>query len=232
MSTRGVRVGGDEGNGASSPRRSLDGHGHGHGHHGSRRSLSREVEEKLHELVAKTKSGLGAQRHHRHASSNGTLRSVPEEKTDSDRDAEQQQKPAEGHLPALPAFSIPKQAYLLISPIPGLASHLVTLRVLPHTLRRSSTEDAAEAKLARYPTLAIHGGADMFVLPYKAREWVARLGAVEASRFRGVEVPDAGHFWAEEGVLEEMLGLVGGFVREVAGEDELVEDEPVEDEPV
>lgn len=219
-SKRGVRVGGDEG--AMSPRRrprSKDGSSR------RSRSVSRELDEKLHELVAKTKSSL----HHRHASSETTLEKVPEENGDACLAMEKRhtQEPAEGRLPRLEAFEMPQEAYILISPIPGLASHLVTMRLLPGALSRSRRpeEDPAEAKLVRHPTLAVHGDADMFVLPYKAREWVARLAGAQHSRFQGVEVPGAGHFWTEEGVLDRLLALVGEFVRGlVADHEEAVEE--------
>lgn len=233
VSSRGVRVGGDEG-GRASPRRSTD----GGGQHNHRRSLSRDLEEKLHDIVAKTRSSLGSpqQRHSRNVS-NGTLRKVPEEGgVDDDNDdnnnsnhgaseTEKQastEEPAEGLLPRLPSFTIPRPAYVLISPIPGLASHLVTMRVLPHALSRVSRpdEDPAEAKLVRNPTLAVYGDADMFVTGSKAREWAARLGGAQDSRFRGVEVPTAGHFWAEEGVMGRMLDLVGEFVGSLFVEEE------------
>lgn len=206
----GVRVGGSEGN--MSPQRSVDG----------RRSISRELEEKLHELVAKTKSNLAAQRslrHHRHTSS-GPLPKVPEDDDDGPLVVEKRRKPepADGRLPHLEGFAPPQQAYVLLSPIPGLASHLVTFKLLPNALSRPRLpeEDPAEAKLVRHPTLAVHGDADMFVLPSKAREWVARLSGAQGSKFRGVEMPTAGHFWAEPGVLEKLLELVGEFVKGLA----------------
>ncbi|OAA81803.1 hypothetical protein LEL_01348 [Akanthomyces lecanii RCEF 1005] len=219
-SKRGVRVGGDEG--AMSPRRrpsSTDGSSR------RSRSVSRELEEKLHELVAKTKSNL----HHRHLSSETTLEKVPEENGDGSLAVEKRRthEPAEGRLPRLEGFEGPQQAYVLISPIPGLASHLVTMRLLPNALSRARRpeEDPAEAKLVRQPTLAVHGDADMFVLPYKAREWVARLASAQHSRFQAVEVPTAGHFWTEEGVLDKLLDLVGEFVRGlVADHEEAAED--------
>ncbi|XWW99815.1 hypothetical protein V2A60_007827 [Cordyceps javanica] len=223
-SKHGVRVGGDEG-----LRRSRDG---GAGRRS--RSVSRELEEKLHELVAKTKSSLAAQRHHRHASSetttSATLEKVPEENGGEPLAAERRrtarepaaQPAAQGRLPRLAGFETPRQAYVLLSPIPGLASHLVTLRVLPGALSRPRRpeEDPAEAKLVRHPTMAVHGDADLFVLPYKAREWVARLAGAPGSLFRGVEVPGAGHFWAEEGVLEQLLDLVGEFIRGLVTDDQ------------
>ncbi|EGX89943.1 hypothetical protein CCM_08196 [Cordyceps militaris CM01] len=199
-SKRGVRVGGGD-EGALSPRRSTSAGGRS-------RSVSRELEEKLHELAAKTKASLAAAapRPHRHVpSETSALDKVPEESTNDG--------PAQGRLPRLPAFAAPRPAYLLLSPIPGLASHLVTLRVLPGALSRARRpeDDPAEAKLVRRPTLAVHGGADLFVLPYKAREWVARLAGAAGSRFRGIEVPAAGHFWAEPGVLDTLLALVREF---------------------
>ncbi|OAA73674.1 X-Pro dipeptidyl-peptidase-like domain protein [Cordyceps fumosorosea ARSEF 2679] len=239
----GIRVGGDEGD-LSPGRRSADGGG-------GRRSRSVELEGRLHELAAKTRSSLTAPRR-RVASNIGTattLDRVPEEKrhghgristsatTDGEEPGDQDEgeaSPAQGRLPRLAGFATPRQAYVLLSPIPGLASHLVTLRVLPGALSRRSwwwwwspprppeedgCDDAAEAKLVWHPTLAVRGGADAFVLPYKGREWSARLAGAPRSRFRGVEVPTAGHFWAEEGVLDRLLGLVGEFARGLAAGD-------------
>ncbi|KAM0742921.1 hypothetical protein ACQRIT_003098 [Beauveria bassiana] len=226
-SQRGVRVGGDEG--SLSPgraRRSAEGSGGGR----RSRSVSRELEEKLHELVSKTKSSVAARNlHHRHISAETTattttttLEKVPEENGDMAPTVKTRREPAaQGRLPQIAGFKVPQQAYVLLSPIPGLASHLVTLRLLPGALSRARRpeDDPAEAKLLRHPTLAVHGDADSFVLPYKAREWVARLAGAQGSRFRGVGVPTAGHFWAEEGVLDKMLDLVGEFVRGLVVDD-------------
>ncbi|KAJ6781487.1 hypothetical protein PWT90_02691 [Aphanocladium album] len=236
---RGVRVGGSEG--YTSPRRSVDG----------RRSISRELDEKLHELLAKARSNLAEKRPLRHQKSvsAGTLPNVPEEHDkgnggggddddDDDDDGngplavKKQRKPgpAEGRLPRLEDFAPPQPAYLLMSPIPGLASHLVTMKLLPNALSRARRpeEDPAEAKLVLNPTLAVYGDGDMFVLPYKAREWVARLSGAEESKFQGVEVSTAGHFWAEEGVLEKLLQLVEDFVHGLALNEEDVADGALE----
>ncbi|KAF1736936.1 hypothetical protein CRV24_002549 [Beauveria bassiana] len=226
-SQRGVRVGGDEG--SLSPgraRRSAEGSGGGR----RSRSVSCELEEKLHELVSKTKSSVAARNlHHRHmpaettaTTTTTTLEKVPEENGDMAPTVKTRREPAaQGRLPQIAGFEVPQQAYVLLSPIPGLASHLVTLRLLPGALSRARRpeDDPAEAKLLRHPTLAVHGDADSFVLPYKAREWVARLADAQGSRFRGVGVPTAGHFWAEEGVLDKMLDLVGEFVRGLVVDD-------------
>ncbi|KAM3514192.1 hypothetical protein MY11210_002183 [Beauveria gryllotalpidicola] len=223
-SQRGVRVGGDEG--SLSPeraRRSAEGSGGGR----RSRSVSRELEEKLHELVAKANSSIAARNsHHRHifAETTTTLEKLPEENGDmapTVKKPRAHQPAAQGRLPQIASFQVPKQAYVLLSPIPGLASHLVTLRLLPGALSRARRpeDDPAEAKLLRHPTLAVHGDADSFVLPYKAREWMARLAGAQGSRFQSVGVPTAGHFWAEEGVLDKMLDLVEEFVRGLVVDD-------------
>ncbi|EEY21005.1 conserved hypothetical protein [Verticillium alfalfae VaMs.102] len=73
--------------------------------------------------------------------------------------------------------------------------------------------EAAEAKLATCPTLAVFGDRDGFVAIGKLRAWGARLEARPGSKFRGVEVTGAGHTWQEEGTLSALVGAVDEFAR-------------------
>ena len=189
----GLRVGGDEG---GSPRPSTDSIG--------RRSLSRDMEDKFHDILAKTRSSLHKHRHH---NSHGNESHLAKGAGGS------LAEPAEGMLPAISNLFAPRVAYLLVSPLPGLATHLVTLSLIPTALSRSKdpTGDPAEAKLVQNPTLAVYGEEDSFVTTHKARSWVSRLDSLPESLFKGVEVASAGHFWAEGGVLQEMVALVGEF---------------------
>lgn len=133
------------------------------------------------------------------------------------------------HSPA--GLTVPRPAYLLVSPLQGLVTHLATMSLMPSALHsrarhhehraqrpghghgHDADADAAaqEAKLVRNPTLAVFGDRDVLVPAGKLRAWTARLGTARGSLFRGLEVPSAGHFWAEEGVLGEMGEATGRF---------------------
>ncbi|QYS96787.1 hypothetical protein H0G86_004026 [Trichoderma simmonsii] len=123
------------------------------------------------------------------------------------------QVPANGKLSPVNGFIIPQPAYLLVSPLQGLVTHLATMSLVPSVFARRTPppEDEAETKLVRNPTLAVFGDGDIFVPVGKLRSWVARLSSQHASQFRGHEIASAGHFWAEEGVLYSMLDLVCDF---------------------
>lgn len=121
--------------------------------------------------------------------------------------------PAKGKLSPASGFIVPRPAYLLVSPLQGLVTHLATMSLVPSVFagQKPRQEDDAEAKLVRNPTLAVFGGKDIFVPAGKLRAWVARLSSQPASQFQGHEIGSAGHFWAEEGVLDSMLDLVCDF---------------------
>lgn len=192
MSKRGVRVGGDE---DGSPRRSYESHG--------RRSYSIDAEDKfrrgVHELMAKARPGRHGHRlfHTPSTSQSSSIVSPP---------------PGE-KLAAIPDLVIPKPAYLMISPLQGLITHLATMSLLPTALVRSKDPHgtAAEEKLVWNPTIAIYGDTDIFVAVNRLKTWAARMGQRNGSMFRGHEVTTAGHFWVEEGVLDKMRDAVGEF---------------------
>ncbi|KAI0169431.1 Alpha/Beta hydrolase protein [Hypoxylon sp. FL1284] len=122
-----------------------------------------------------------------------------------------------------------RSAYLAVSPPLGIVAGLATLN-LPNLLsswakrkrgRPSSAtseggeagqeETEAEAKLTRDPTLAVYGDQDSFLSLKRAHEWARQLSSAEGSQFCHVEVPGAGHFWVEEGVLYELNRAVFSF---------------------
>ncbi|KAG5929885.1 hypothetical protein E4U42_004077 [Claviceps africana] len=115
-----------------------------------------------------------------------------------------EQEPQPERLPAVSHFVHPRPAYLLVSPLRGLVAHLATMSLLSAAGRSHSHDDAAEKKLVENPTLAVFGDKDVFVPVGKLRTWAAGLSAGRGSRFTAWEVAGAGHFWAEEGVLQSM----------------------------
>ncbi|CAM1508603.1 Fc.00g054510.m01.CDS01 [Cosmosporella sp. VM-42] len=196
-SKRGVRIGGDEG---GSPRKSHDSH--------HRRSFSLDAEDRLrrgvHELVAKARSGRHGQR----------LFS-----SEMKRPIEPENPPPDEPMAKISDLIMPRPAYLVVSPLQGLVTHLATVSLMPSALvRNKAPEDvAAEEKLVRNPTLAIYGDNDVFVGANKLRAWKERLVKRQGSQFRGEEISSAGHFWIEEGVLDRMRHLVGEFGDKLLG---------------
>lgn len=104
-----------------------------------------------------------------------------------------------------------QSAYLAVSPPVGLVTRLATLSFsnpLPTSWIRRPGRPAATAAardesagehavLSKNPTLVIYGNQDGFIGHKKMREWISQLEAVDASKFRHVEVPGAGHFWMD-----------------------------------
>ncbi|KAL6849636.1 hypothetical protein ACO1O0_009179 [Amphichorda felina] len=118
--------------------------------------------------------------------------------------------PPDVALSAVPNLVRPRPAYILISPLQGIITHLATMS-------RSPGDAAAEAKLRQNPTLAVYGDGDVFVSAKKLRAWTARMESPEGSNFHGKEIEGAGHFWIEEGVLGHMTHLVDEFAKELVG---------------
>jgi hypothetical protein len=200
----GVRVGGHEGD--RSPRRSHDGSG--------RRSFSLDAEEKfrkgVHEFMAKRKAKhphLHWSSHRRPASSElargGTGNAQDGGTTEAEVEKEEEQ------LPAVAGLVRPRPAYLLVSPLQGVVTHLAAMSLLPSKMKQH--DDAAEEKLVSNPALAVFGDNDGFVPVGKLRAWMARLCAKQGSLFTGREVATGGHFWGEEGVLYLMTEYITTF---------------------
>jgi hypothetical protein len=103
-------------------------------------------------------------------------------------------------------------AYLLISPLQGLVSHLLTL-----WSSRSWKDQIPdhEMKLTVDPSLVVFGDDDLFVSVKRLRSWVTRLS--EASKgsglFRHVEISGAGHFWQDLEAVKILHDEVQAFVK-------------------
>ncbi|KAG8413341.1 hypothetical protein J3458_012915 [Metarhizium acridum] len=181
-----VRVGGDEGD--RSPRKSHDSLG--------RRSFSLDAEDRFRRgvyLMARARARRSA------SSDGGNEPRPPQDKQDERGET----------LPAVTGLLRPRPAYLLVSPLQGLVTHLATMSLLPSRLRRRH-DDAEEKKLTENATLAVFGDNDVFVPVGRLRAWVARL-AGQGSLFAAREVASAGHFWGEDGVLDLMTESVEAF---------------------
>lgn len=193
MGRRSLRIG--EGSSGGSPRRS-----HEHG----RRSLSLDdAEDKLRrgvrDFMAKT----------RHLSPHGSERVGGSFHDQSHHHHHKREKSVgapsvEVTLSQVTDLVPPRAAYLLISPLQGLITHLATMS-------RAPGDEGSEKKLRDNPTLAVFGNADVFVAASKLRAWTERMEGANGSRFTGSQVDGAGHFWVEEGVMDRMSGLVNMF---------------------
>ncbi|KAL1838803.1 hypothetical protein VTJ49DRAFT_2196 [Mycothermus thermophilus] len=197
----GLRVGGDE-----EARKS----------HEMRRSLSAEFEEAIrhgvHELIARTRKV------HKEKTEgpDGTAAEVP---------STQKQQPS--HLPPIPDRTAFRPAYLLVSPLQGVITNLATMSfpslssisakswgrqsAKDNELMSEASSEEAESKLVQNPTLAIYGDDDVFVPVRKLRAWKCRLEAMQSSKFRAHEVPNAGHFWAQGNVASTLREAVRAF---------------------
>lgn len=199
----GMRVGGDE----DTQRKS----------HETRRSFSIDAEDKIrrgvNELLAKTK------RHHHKgvALSEEKLKTIP---------SNQEISLVVGEVAELTQV---RPAYLLVSPLQGVITHLATMSFLPTTGRgmfsRAATRpreqgapnfttdhrQLSESKLVENETLALYGDKDIFVPVAKLRGWVERLEGIEGSHFHGVEIATAGHFWTEGKVAHVLRDQVSEF---------------------
>jgi pimeloyl-ACP methyl ester carboxylesterase len=110
------------------------------------------------------------------------------------------------------SFTMPDTRYLLISPLtPPLSS--LAAPALIHKFWSKSKDDHQEI-VGKHVSLAIYGDQDIFTSAKKLREWTEQLKSNPASRFRGVEVAGAGHFWIEHGVEEELRATLKKWVME------------------
>lgn len=112
---------------------------------------------------------------------------------------------------------MPRPAYLTISPPQGIFTHLLTLSPLPSALVKNKDPHgvAAEEKLVRNHSLVVFGDEDGFSSVGKFRHWIARMEGKPGSLFKGKEIETAGHFWTEEGVLDQLREAVEGFADEL-----------------
>lgn len=221
----GLRVGGDE-----DPRRSQELHGGGGGG-GSRRSFSMDAEEKIRkgvaELMRAAKGGhhLGA---HHHRDKKGRNKAEQQKiAKEAGTEAEQEVAKDPEVLPAVEDLTMPRVAYLLVSPPVGWATNLMTLNLGGFFGKRPKAPKAKEAgataskdsperqKLVENPTLAIYGDTDVFVAVKKFREWASKLQDEPGTKFRAHEISTAGHFYIEEGTLQRLVEAVKVFSGEL-----------------
>ncbi|KAK0669182.1 hypothetical protein QBC41DRAFT_224518 [Cercophora samala] len=200
-----------------------------HRPHEPRRSLSVELQETIRhgieELMAKTKKG--------HKTSQPTeLRGG--DGSDVTRDATD-------HLPPILGRTRYRPAYLLVSPLQGIVTNFITMSIptpisslarkawnrLPAKPgKKPSTPTAAskpvvdnpENKLVQNDTLVVYGDNDVFSPVRKLRAWTARLQAAPNSKFRGVEVSTATHFWAQSKVTHTLRDAVMVFAEHLLAE--------------
>lgn len=216
----GLRVGGDE-----DPRRSQE-------HGGSRRSFSLDAEEKIRkgvaELMRTAKGGHHLGTHHRDKKGNSKAEHQNLTKEEADAGPDQVGLKDPEALPAVEDLTLPRVAYILVSPPVGWATSLMTLNLGGFFGKRPKTHKAKEGgatvsskdsperqKLVENPTLAIYGDTDIFVGVKKFREWASKLQEEPGTKFRAHEISTAGHFYVEEGTLQKLVEAVKAFSGEL-----------------
>ncbi len=109
--------------------------------------------------------------------------------------------------------------YSLDPPSPSLAAHAgINDHSSPTSSSSSSSSSNASVnhKLVANPTLAIYGGRDGFTARRKLHKWAQLLANCQpGSRFAFCEVPDAGHFWHEDGVEQRLREAVREWLARV-----------------
>lgn len=214
----GMRVGGDE-----DLRRS---------HELPRRSFSVDAEERYRILVAKTRK-----RHNRTVSSESVLHKKAVLPPDDHEAPDGLAKVEELH--SVPEMTRFRPAYLLVSPLRGVITHLASMSysnmfgtrtpksgngqppklVIDAARERASFWAEAEEKLTANPTLAIYGDQDIFVAAKRVRDWASRLSNAPGSQFRAQEVSTAGHFWREGRVIYTMRDAIRTFARNLLSQE-------------
>ncbi|KAE9366972.1 hypothetical protein N431DRAFT_385062 [Stipitochalara longipes BDJ] len=103
-------------------------------------------------------------------------------------------------------------AYLLISPLQGLVSHLLTL-----WSSRSWKDQIPdhEMKFTVDPSLVVFGDDDLFVSAKRLRSWAGKLSEASGGngRFKYAEVSGAGHFWQDFEAVKILQAEVQAFVK-------------------
>ena len=119
----------------------------------------------------------------------------------------------------------PTTYYLLISPLlPPISMFVTIFTKLGHTRK----EDGSAAKggnnvsatfsqgnLLTCTSLAIYGDKDYFTSQTKLRKWAEHLAQQGGSRFMFREIPNAGHFWHEEGVEAQMKDTIRDWIQDI-----------------
>ncbi|KAK4641889.1 hypothetical protein QC761_504790 [Podospora bellae-mahoneyi] len=206
--------------------------------HEPRRSLSVELEERIRhgieELMAKTKKGPKA-------SQLTEIRDGDGPNSTRDAACSTSKHAATDHLPSIIGRTQYRPAYLLVSPLQGIVTNFIAISVptqisslarkawnrLPAKPgKKSATSpeapkpivDNPENKLTQHDTLVVYGDNDVFTPVRKLRTWTARLQAVPNSKFRGVEVYSATHFWAQAKVAQTLRDAVIVFAQSLLAE--------------
>lgn len=94
----------------------------------------------------------------------------------------------------------PTISYLLVSPILGVTSQLVTLfsGLSSVTIQgRQIATPSPEETLSQHRTLVIYGTDDIFTPLRKVQDWIKTMQVPPGSQVQSREVEHAGHFWLE-----------------------------------
>lgn len=116
-------------------------------------------------------------------------------------------------------INLPLVYYLLISPLLPPISSLATMfskfSIHPLLSKWSTLASAKHQKslqpediLTTNPTLAVYGDNDFFSSQKKLRKWAESLAQSPRSTFQFREIPNAGHFWQEQGVETQMRSSI------------------------
>ena len=100
----------------------------------------------------------------------------------------------------------PKLRFLLVSPLLPPISSFLAMFGRSWKATGSSMPKAAKVSdnLQQHPTLAVYGDSDFFTSHTSLEKWSRGLASKPESRFIGKNVPGAGHFWQEEGALDQL----------------------------
>ncbi|KAK4201715.1 hypothetical protein QBC40DRAFT_51786 [Triangularia verruculosa] len=209
-----------------------------HRPHEPRRSLSVELEERIRhgieELMAKTKKG-----HKKSQSTDGQDHHGLDVHGDASEPASRHD--AADHLPRIIGQTQYRPAYLLVSPLQGVVTNLITMSVptpISSLARKAWSRlpakpgkkppsppetqkpvaDNPENKLIQNDTLVIYGDSDVFSPVRKLRTWTARLQAAPNSKFRAHEVSSATHFWSQTKVAQTLRDAVMVYAESLLAE--------------
>lgn len=115
----------------------------------------------------------------------------------------------------------PEICYLLISPLlPPVAMFATMFSKIAFTgsVKPASTTNTrtlttgSRSELVAHQALAVYGDKDFFTSQKKLRKWAEQLYREPESRFRFVEIDQAGHFWHEAGTAARMKSTVSTWV--------------------
>jgi pimeloyl-ACP methyl ester carboxylesterase len=102
----------------------------------------------------------------------------------------------------------PQVCYLLVSPVlPPVAAFATFFSSLSFTGRskeKGFPSNSVGNELAKCPTVAVYGSKDFFTSVKKLRNWAEELAEKPGSLFQHHQIDEAGHFWRECGVLEQL----------------------------